>query len=494
MKQVRTDKEQREKTESKEKYLLTAMEQESSDVFHEEYAAELTPELSGQTYGKKKLIPKNEEELVHTKRKYRKWLLWLLALSILFLLCFCYYRLVYAIPDKVRIMVNQTEQFDFKVPIYAEFSEEDNLGVLSVNETNIPSGSLHLNLEDRFTIRAEETGSYSVNLKLFGFLSLKEITVDVLENMEVIPCGLPIGITIRTRGALVLGTGVVTAADGGNFEPAAMVLKTGDYIIAVDGKEIAGKEELIEGIQKSGKEVVLTILRNGETTDVRVERIRTTAGDYKIGVWVRDDTQGIGTLTYITTSGEFGALGHGITDVDTGVLMESEEGDIYEAEIVSVTRGRAGTPGELSGVIRKSESTRLGEVKANTTKGVFGRLSLDNKIVERIESKSKYGITEIALRQDVVCGKASILCQVDNELKEYDIEIESVDYSNAKQSKGLVIHITDEELIEKTGGIVQGMSGSPILQDGKLIGAVTHVFVRDASRGYGTFIENMLEK
>ncbi len=154
---------------------------------------------------------------------------------------------------------------------------------------------------------------------------------------------------------------------------------------------------------------------------------------------------------------------------------------------------KVGSPGELTGVIRKSESTRLGEVSANTTRGVFGRLSADNGVMERLEKKSKYGVVELGLRQEVKTGSATILCQVDDKVREYKIEIEHVDYGNAKQSKGLVLHITDPELIEKTGGIVQGMSGSPILQNGKLVGAVTHVFVRDATRGYGTFIENMLD-
>ena len=291
----------------------------------------------------------------------------------------------------------------------------------------------------------------------------------------------------------MLGTGVVTTRSG-NVEPASEALQTGDYIIAVNRVEIDGKEELIKAIQQSPEDrLILTILRGKEQLEVQIKRVRTAAGDYKIGVWVRDDTQGIGTLTFITTNGRYAALGHGISDVDTGILMTAASGEIYDAEILSITKGKAGTPGELTGVIRKSESTRLGEVSANTTRGVFGRLSADNGVMERLEKKSKYGVVELGLRQEVKTGSATILCQVDDKVREYKIEIEHVDYGNAKQSKGLVLHITDPELIEKTGGIVQGMSGSPILQNGKLVGAVTHVFVRDATRGYGTFIENMLD-
>lgn len=490
----RQNEKDRKPEETKGRVYLSVMEQEANDPFREEYAEEFAafPPNVGKA-GKSVLVNKTAEEINHTKKKYRLGILLLFLVSFLLLLAFCFYKLVYSIPDKVRIMVNETEEFDFKLPVRADFSEE-NIGVLSVNESNIPSGSLHLNLQNAFTIRAEETGSYKVNLKLFGFISLKQISLDVLENLEVVPCGKPIGITIKTKGALVLGTGIVTSASGSNLDPAASVLQTGDYIIAVNGRETAGKEELIDAIQNAKEDsLLLTIIRGEKEQNIKVKRIQTAAGDYKIGVWVRDDTQGIGTLTYITTNGTFGALGHGISDVDTGVLMDVDEGAVYEAEIISITKGKAGTPGELTGVIRKSDETKLGEVTANTPRGIFGRISFENGTIERLERQSRYGIMDIGLRQEVKKGPASILCQVDGELREYAIEIEDVDYGNAKQSKGLVIHITDRELIEKTGGIVQGMSGSPILQNGKLIGAVTHVFVRDATRGYGTFIENMLE-
>lgn len=470
---------------------VSAMEEECMEGrFREEYAEELYP-----VEGLKKRQSREEQKQWKKTgmRRYRKALWVLFAVSLLFLLAFCYIKFLNSIPNQVRIMVDRTEEFDFDLPVRADFSEE-NVGVLSVNESNIPAGELHLNLQDSFTLRAEELGHYEVDLKLFGFISLKQISVDVIESMEVIPCGNPVGITIETKGALVLGTGVVTGADGRNYEPAEAIVQTGDYIVAVNGESIEGKEELIAAVQNTeGDYVELRLLREEKEHTVKVQRIRTAAGDYKLGIWVRDDTQGIGTLTYVTTTGEFGALGHGIADVDTGVLMKVSEGDIYEAEIISITKGKSGKPGELTGVIQKSQSSRLGTVEANTKQGIFGEIALESGIIERLEAKSKYGIMEIGLRQQVKTGPATILCQVDGTLREYTIEIESVDYGNIKQSKGLVVHITDEELIEKTGGIVQGMSGSPILQNGKLIGAVTHVFVNDPTRGYGTFIENMLE-
>ena len=472
---------------------VSAMEQECMEGrFREEYAEELYP-IPGQEIAEKISRKERKRQKKEVMKRYRKVLWILFAVSLLFLLGFAYMQFVDSIPSRVRIMVDRTEQFDFDLPVRADFAEE-NIGVLSVNESNIPAGELHLNLQDSFTLRADEVGRYQVELKLFGFISMKQISVDVIENLEVIPCGNPIGITIETSGALVLGTGVVTGADGGNYEPAKSVVQTGDYIVAVDGERIEGKEELIAALQEAKEEYVeLTLLREEQEHVVRVKRIRTVAGEYKIGVWVRDDTQGIGTLTFVTTTGEFGALGHGIADVDTGVLMEVSEGDIYEAEIVDITKGKVGTPGELTGVIRKSDSSWLGNVEANTKQGVFGIIEQESGIIERLEKESKYGVMEIGMRHQVKTGAATILCQVDGVLEEYRIEIESVDYGNEKQSKGVVVHITDKALLEKTGGIVQGMSGSPIIQNGKLIGAVTHVFVNDPTRGYGIFIENMLE-
>ncbi len=479
---------------------VSAMEQECMEGrFREEYAGELMPSDYGDIPGAAGM-PEFEEG-IHKKQKrakkemqsYRKILWGIFIVSLFFLVAFIYVSFVNSIPNQVRLMVDRTEEFDFDLPVRADFSEE-NIGVLSVNESNIPAGQLHLNLQDSFTVRAEELGRYEVDLKLFGFISLKQITVDVIEQLEVIPCGNPVGITIETTGALVLGTGVVTGADGNNYEPARSVVQTGDYIVAVNGEALEGKEELIKLLQKDSSEYAeLTLLREEIRHTVKVKKIKTAFGDYKIGVWVRDDTQGIGTLTFVTTTGEFGALGHGIADVDTGVLMKVDEGDIYDAEIVSITKGKSGKPGELTGVIHKSEGNHLGLVEANTKQGIFGEIPVESGVIERLEDSSKYGIMEIGLRQQVKSGAATILCQVDDSLREYNIEIESVDYGNAKQSKSLVVHITDKELLAKTGGIVQGMSGSPILQNGKLIGAVTHVFVNDPTRGYGIFIENMLE-
>ena len=227
--------------------------------------------------------------------------------------------------------------------------------------------------------------------------------------------------------------------------------------------------------------------RNGEVSSIKVSPTQTGREEYKLGIWVRDDTQGIGTVTYMDGDGNYGALGHGISDVDTGLLMNLDGGNLYHTEILSVVKGEKGSPGEMTGVIRYRNSEILGTITENTDQGIFG------KITRQKEGFAVGEPVEIAYKQEITAGPATILSAVDGTVKEYSIEIEKINLNSREANKSMVIRVTDEELLEKTGGIIQGMSGSPILQNGKLIGAVTHVFVQDSARGYGIFIEHMLE-
>ena len=210
------------------------------------------------------------------------------------------------------------------------------------------------------------------------------------------------------------------------------------------------------------------------------------SGEWKLGIWIRDNAQGIGTLTYIDTDNTFGALGHGINDVDTSTLMQLGEGTLYKTEIVGITRGQDGSPGELTGYIEYNNENIIGEITENTAEGIFGICK------DVIMEQTIYDPIPIALKQEVETGPAQIICSVTGEPKFYDIEIEELHLEEDNVNRGLVLKITDEELLTLTGGIIQGMSGSPIIQNGKLIGAVTHVLVQDAASGYGIFIENML--
>lgn len=330
--------------------------------------------------------------------------------------------------------------------------------------------------------------SYEVEYSLFGKIPLKTASVSVVSRKSVYAGGTPIGIYMETNGVMVVDTDHVTAVDGRDYEPAANILKSGDYIQAADGVPLDNKEELIACMNQSeGKDVVLDITRDGEAIRLKVTPVQTGENTYKAGVWVRNDTQGIGTLTYVEESGKFGALGHGISDVDTGELLQIRKGILYDTDVVSVIKGTQGVPGELAGVIHYSDGYVIGDIEKNQENGIYGQISGFPYLAEELQ---KY---EVAYKQEVETGPATILCSIGEECREYKIEIQELRLNGKDVNKGMVLKVNDEELLELTGGIVQGMSGSPILQNGRIVGAVTHVFVNDPTKGYGIFIENMLE-
>ena len=327
-----------------------------------------------------------------------------------------------------------------------------------------------------------------IRCSILGIVPLKTVEVEKQVLPEVIPCGNTVGIFMHTRGILVVGTGIVEGMDGLEYEPALGIVQSGDYIVALNGEKLLTKKELVERICENGtRNVELTVNRNGEEIILSVTPVRTGAEKYQLGIWVRDDTQGIGTLTYVDRDKNYGALGHGISDVDTGLLMEIQDGKLYRAQVQAVKKGEKGVPGEISGVIRYQEDQVIGDIKTNRDTGITGTLS------SLPENLTDTDYVEADYRPEVETGPAVIRCEVDGEVKEYEIEIEKVNLSHKDVNKSMTVRVTDEELLEKTGGIVQGMSGSPIIQNGKLVGAVTHVLVNDPTKGYGIFIENMLD-
>lgn len=320
-------------------------------------------------------------------------------------------------------------------------------------------------------------------------LGLKEVSVRVVERKRVIPGGIPIGIYLETEGVYVVGTAEVASEDGLNYEPAYQVVQTGDYILAVNGRQIHDKDELIACVQANRSDVmILKLLRGEEVIQVRINAVRTREEDYKLGIWVKDDIQGIGTLTYITDDLKFGALGHGITDTDTGELLETSGGALYDTSILEIIKGERGTPGEISGMITYSDRHVRGMINKNTSAGIFG--FVDQKI--RNDLGTEY--VEVGFKQEIRRGPALIKSCVSGECRTYQIQIQEIRLNEDDVNKGMVFQVTDPGLLELTGGVIQGMSGSPILQDGKLIGAVTHVFVNDPTRGYGIFAETMVSE
>lgn len=235
-----------------------------------------------------------------------------------------------------------------------------------------------------------------------------------------------------------------------------------------------------------GGKVTLDVKRNGETIPVSLTPVKDADGKYKLGLWVRDDTQGIGTLTFVDSTGNYGALGHGISDVDTGELLQIQDGNLYQAEILGIQKGSKGSPGELSGLIRYESGRVIGSISQNSKNGIYGKFT----------GTSDSGISlkkiPVAYKQELEIGPASILCCVEGEVREYQAEITQIDMNHEDSNKSFVIHVTDPRLLEITGGIIQGMSGSPVVQNGKFVGAVTHVFVQDSTSGYGIFAETML--
>lgn len=422
------------------------------------------------------------------RKTFRRYLIWTFWVSLLFTVGFIWYYMERRIPDRISIVAEKEETLDLKLPFDVTLLSESEEVVLG-NSSNIPSDEIRLKTDEPLSLYGKNYGSYQVDLKLFGKIRFKEIQVDVVDPRYAVPCGLPVGIYLKSKGVMVIGTGRIINEAGEEVEPAYGILESGDYIEALNGEPLTSKEALITKLNHIGdSEALLRIRRKGEKFEVRLNPVKADDGSYKLGAWVRDDTQGIGTMTYIDLNGNFGALGHGISDSDTGQVVEIEEGALYETEILGIEKGTVGNPGVMAGVIYYGPGSRLGSVEANTENGIFGKT--DAKISESLNLEP----VEIGYRQDVKKGQAWIRSDVSGELKDYEIEIQRVDYNPIQINKSLVLRVVDQELLNLTGGIVQGMSGSPILQDGKLVGAVTHVFVQDSTRGYGIFVEDMLRQ
>ena len=384
------------------------------------------------------------------------------------------------IPASIRIKAGSEQELSLNVPvmgeIYSPYREKEEV---------IP-----VNLSRSVTVMANRMQEYTMDVKLFGVIPFKTVNVQVIPDKMLVPAGVPIGIYVKTDGILVIAQGDFEGMDHTRKEPAKHLLQAGDYILKADEQEVASKADFTKKISESGgRDMVLTIRREEEIFDIKVHPEQNVNGEYKLGIWIRDNAQGVGTMTYLDEDASFGALGHGINDTDTALLMEVKGGSLYKTEIIAIKKGQGGTPGELTGVIDYNLSNKIGTIDTNSVEGIFG--TVDLKGADTVSREAM----PIGLKQDVEPGKAQILCCVDGEKipKSYDVNIKAVHLDHDNINRGIELEVTDAALLEQTGGIVQGMSGSPILQNGKIVGAVTHVLVNDPTRGYGIFIENMLE-
>lgn len=312
-------------------------------------------------------------------------------------------------------------------------------------------------------------------------------------HSQVYVCGTPIGIKMNSDGVIVTGfIGFKNEEDmfvNPCFDAGFMI---GDRIISVYGEAVHNTEDLKNSVETNQGLCNVNVVRNNQLCTLTVTpEISAESHMNKLGLWVKDDAAGIGTLTYVNPeTGEFGALGHGIGGIETGGLFEMSDGTLYNAAIGGSVSGKVGAPGELRGYFLEADGSGVGTVEINSDKGVYGKVNQSD-----LNSLDKLGtLMPVASYDKVHTGNAKILSTVSGTEPEwYDIEIKSLNTSNNEDVKSMVIHITDMDLISKTGGIVQGMSGSPIIQDGNLVGAVTHVLINDPTTGYGIFIESMLD-
>ncbi|MBR5614119.1 MAG: SpoIVB peptidase [Clostridia bacterium] len=316
---------------------------------------------------------------------------------------------------------------------------------------------------------------------------IAEITANETET-SVIPGGNCIGVTLCTDGVLVVSTSEVTSEDGTHTSPAENAgIKPGDLIQSFNGTEISSVEDLNNAILDSGgkNSSVVFKRKNKNVETLLTPKKSYQDGTYRIGAWVKDAASGIGTMTfYNPKTKSFAALGHGICDSDTGNILTVDTGSILPSTIVSVDKGEKGVPGELNGVFEENSIT-IGRITTNCDSGIFG--TIDNNFTPSGQ------LVSIEKRQNVKIGNAYILANIEgNRVEKFNIEIIKILPKSISSQKGMIIKVTDDKLLSKTGGIVQGMSGSPIIQNGRIVGAVTHVFVNDPTRGYGIFIENML--
>lgn len=317
---------------------------------------------------------------------------------------------------------------------------------------------------------------------IFGLLSLFIMPTSILAYSDyLIPGGENIGIELDSKGVMIVGLYKI-----GNDSPGLDAsLKVGDIIQKVDDKSVTNIDELAAKIDQNCSTVKLTYLRNNKVAEANLKLSKDENGVCKTGLYVKDKISGIGTLTFIDPDTKlFGALGHEIIEKTTGKILEIKDGKIFSSEVTGIDRSENGVPGEKNAKLNTDDIK--GSISENTTQGIFGEYT--NTLPNKTKKK-------VASTDEIHTGKATIMTVLDGtEVKEYAIEITKINNNMSQKNKNILFTITDQELLEKTGGIVQGMSGSPIIQDDKIVAAVTHVVVNDPTRGYGIFITNMLEE
>jgi len=394
-----------------------------------------------------------------------------------------------AFPNELRLFSGQLKQLDYGMPVHAQVTVDPRM--LQINGSN--NQSLSVDLNKPLSIQSQQSGETTMKLKLFGKIPFKTVKVNVVPDLKVIPGGQTIGVKVKSAGIMVVGHHQVVTSKGAKVSPGeAANLQLGDLIVRINGNHINEVQKVAELAEQAGtdkKPLQLTVKRGERLFQTKLAPVYDLEDRaWRLGLYIRDSAAGVGTLTfYAPDQGVYGALGHVITDMDTQTPIEVGEGQILQSHVTSINKSQNGEPGEKRAQFVK-ESKVLGNIERNTPFGIFG------KMTELPSHSYNQQALPVAFAEEVKEGPAQILTVVNGQkVERFNVEIVHVTSQSSPATKGMVIKITDPRLIERTGGIVQGMSGSPIIQDGKLIGAVTHVFVNDPTSGYGCFIEWMLQ-
>ena len=412
-------------------------------------------------------------------KENKKILLGIILISI-FLISLIYITSISSLPD--NIIMFQGEKINLNTLLGMNIKTKDN----KINTENLQT----VQASSDWNINEDYTGKINLSVNLFG-INVKDITLNVIETTEVVPLGNIVGLKLYTNGVLVVGMSEISGIDKNKYKPYENTgIVEGDMIVEINEKTVTNTTELIECVNNSkGKQISIKYVRDGEILETNIKPIETSKDDYKLGLWVRDAAAGVGTISYYEPkSGLFAALGHGIIDVDTEKLLDISSGEFVTTNIVSIVKGEKGNPGKIQGSVEAQQ--KIGDVYKNTEFGVFGKVSNTSVLNEDLTKTVK-----VASRNEIKTGKATIMCTLENNIKkEYEVEIEKIYKNNNTDNKSMVIKVTDKELLEKTGGIIQGMSGSPIMQNGKIIGVLTHVLVSNPTVGYGVFADIMLKQ
>lgn len=397
-----------------------------------------------------------------------------IAVVLVLLLSYVYICSINSIPS--NIIIFEGENLNLKIATGLTLASKNSKTILTASNIN------------KEKINSE--GTNNLNLNLFGTIPVKEVNVNVIPKTMVVPLGNAIGMKLYTKGVLVVGMSQIETDKNEKKKPYENSgIEQGDTILEINNNIVGNTEELIKEVENSkGNTINIKYLRDDKTMQTDITPVK-SKNTYKIGLWVRDAAAGVGTLTFYEPSTNlFMSLGHGISDIDTEEIVNIANGELVTANIVSITKGRKGYPGEIRGTI--DEGKTIGTIYKNTNFGVYGTVKNKNYLEADLTQEM-----EVAPRNEIKEGKAQIICQLENSAKKkYDIEIEKVYINNNQNNKSMLIKITDKELLEKTGGIIQGMSGAPIIQEEKFVGAVTNVLVNDPTQGYGVFADIMIKE